>query len=447
VRGRGCVIAIVLVAIAACTTSPSRPAAVATTVAAYPTPNIPRGLAVPADVTARHEAAWRKLLAGDTRGATRDLSSIVRRHPSFYPSVTALGFIDLAERQFKGATARFGAATKLDDGYLPAWLGLADAALGMRDDEAAIAAMARIIAIDPRQSATKSRLELVRLRQVQALIETGRTNRASGKLPESQSALERALALVPNGAIILRELATTEIARGNVADAEAHARRATVSDPRDPEAWMALAAALEGGKKYREAAASVARANAIEPKPEWRALGEALREKAEAAALPAGFANLARAATVTRAEAATLIGVRLADLLQRAPRRTPGVATDVRGHWAADWILAVTRAGVMDIYANHTFQPEAVLRRSDLARMASTLVPLAAAGRAAELQRWRNARPVFADLASTNVSYRAAAMAVASGAMTAAGGRFEPTRAASGADLDSVATRILQLFR
>ena len=53
--------------------------------------------------------------------------------------------------------------------------------------------------------------------------------------------------------------------------------------------------------------------------------------------------------------------------------------TDTRGSWATPWIMAVTRAGVMEVYPNHTFQPAAVVRRGDLADAASRVLSLIAA--------------------------------------------------------------------
>ena len=35
----------------------------------------------------------------------------------------------------------------------------------------------------------------------------------------------------------------------------------------------------------------------------------------------------------------------------------------MRGNWAAPWIMAVARAGLMEVYPNHTFQPNAIVRR------------------------------------------------------------------------------------
>ena len=63
--------------------------------------------------------------------------------------------------------------------------------------------------------------------------------------------------------------------------------------------------------------------------------------------------------------------MRLDDLLKRAPRANAVVMTDTRGSWAEPWILSVSRAGIMEAYPNHTFQPNAVVSRGDLAQAAS----------------------------------------------------------------------------
>jgi hypothetical protein len=152
---------------------------------------------------------------------------------------------------------------------------------------------------------------------------------------------------------------------------------------------------------------------------------------------------LASAATVNRAQVAALVGIRLEALIRAAPKRVTGVATDVPGHWAAEWILPVTQAGVMDVFPNHTFQPGAQVRRGDLAQIVSQLLRLAAGARPAELTKWKSARPAFADLPRTHLQYPAAALAVAAGAMTAGpGDRFAATRPATGQDLTAAIDRI-----
>jgi hypothetical protein len=100
-------------------------------------------------------------------------------------------------------------------------------------------------------------------------------------------------------------------------------------------------------------------------------------------------------------------------------------------HWAEPWIMTVARAGVMESYDNHTFQPESVVRRIDLAQALSPL--LARAAPAALLKQWQNARVTVSDLAPDHLAFPAASVAVASGVLTLDPvGRFQPSRIVTG---------------
>lgn len=436
-----------LLALAGCASNPpaaSAPSASAARVASFPVPDVPPGLRVAPDVLEQHMAAWQRLQSGDVKRATREFEGVLKLAPGFYPSTAGLGFASLAARQYKVASARFTAVTAVNDRYLPAWLGLAEAEVGLKNDEAAIAALERALVLDPRREAVKTRLDLVKFRQTQLLIDTGRRAASAGKLADAEADFERALALSPSSTMILRELIAVERVRGDVSAAEAHARRAVQLETGDAELHALLAALLEAQQKWREASTAYGRAVALDPRPEWRAKVAELRERADLAALPADFAQIPTAATLTRGQVAAFIGVKLDGLIGRAPRRVTAVATDIRGHWAATWILPVTRAGVMEIYANHTFQPGTTVRRGDLAQVVAELVALAA--RPADLARWRAAKPAVMDLTPTNVFYAPAAVAVASGAMTLdADRRFQPTRPASGPDLTAAVARVTAL--
>jgi tetratricopeptide (TPR) repeat protein len=412
----------------------------------YPMPDIPSTLRVPAAVADQHRAAWQWLQAGDLRRATREFTALLKQDPDFYPAHAGLGFALLADREYKAAAAQFTTAVRANERYLPAWSGLAEADLGLKDDAGARAAMERILALDPKQTAVQSRLDLLRFRQVQTLIDSGRRARAAGRLPEADRLLSEALALSPESTAILRDLIDVEVSAGALDDAEAHARAAVQIDASDAEAQARLATVLEARQKFRDASAAFTRANALEPRAEWRDRARALRMKADLAAIPAEFADIEHASTLTRAQVAAFVGIRLEALLARAPSRPLGVATDIRDHWAAPWIVPALQAGIMDIYANHTFQPSGAVRRNDLAQIVARLVAVAAAG-TPELMRWQAARPRLADVPAGNVFYRPIALALASGAMIAEADRFFPARPATGADLAAAVARVDQLAR
>jgi tetratricopeptide (TPR) repeat protein len=433
--------------LAACASAPPPPPVVTVPrFPGYPMPSVPPRLAVARDVIDRHDVAWRRFQSGDLRGAARDFETLLKEQPAFYPAEAGLGFLDLAERDFRSAATRFAEVVERDDRYLPAWIGRAEAETELNNDAQAIAAMERVLALDPTRENIKNRLELVRFRQLQSLLGEGRRERQAGRLDAAGTAFERALALSPQSPVILRELAEVELAAGRVNDAETHLRRALEIDSGDAEAHRALAEVLDARGLYRDAAASYSRAVAIDPRPEWRKAAAALSEKADLAALPKELSDLANAATLTRAHMAAYIGSRLGTVIDAAPQRTAVVATDVGRHWAAPWIFRVTRAGIMSVFPNHTFQPAATVRRGDLAQTAAELLSLAAARRPADLAGWRAAQPKFSDLPTGNVFYRPAALAVAAGVMAVdASGRFRPTEPATGADLTRAVTRIGQL--
>jgi hypothetical protein len=162
--------------------------------------------------------------------------------------------------------------------------------------------------------------------------------------------------------------------------------------------------------------------------------------------MPPEFRAIGQAPTITRAQLAALIGTRLEALLKRAPRRSSAVITDARGSWAAQWILTVTRAGFMEVYPNHTFQPAAIIRRRDLATAASRILTAIAAENPRLGAPWRNARRKFPDLPPGHLNYPAAAMAVEAGVMVPLdAGAFQLTRPVTGAEAVAAVDRLVDL--
>jgi hypothetical protein len=97
--------------------------------------------------------------------------------------------------------------------------------------------------------------------------------------------------------------------------------------------------------------------------------------------------------------------------------------------------MAVARAGVMEPFANHAFQPRTVVRRTDLAQAVARLLPRAAAQRPDKIKAWETARLKFSDLSSSHLAYPAASAAVASGVLAVAGeNAFQPSRPVTGAE-------------
>ena len=235
----------------------------------------------------------------------------------------------------------------------------------------------------------------------------------------------------PDTAFLYRERGVIEREHGDADAALADFRKAVSLDASDAASLVEIAQLLDARNEFDAALKAYTDALALEPNERVEAKRNAMVTRAEAARLPAEYRAIESAPQITRGDLAALIGVRLATLLQVTRARDVGVMTDIRGHWAESWILAVTRAGVLDPFANHTFQPRTVVRRVDFAQ---AIDAPARQGRRRRRRRrpkrWANARGRFTDIAAGHLAYPAASTAVAAGVMTAAPDGVVPAVAA-----------------
>jgi tetratricopeptide (TPR) repeat protein len=396
--------------------------------------------------TVKHQTGWAWLQAGDVRAAERSFQGALKDAAGFYPAEAALGYVALAKKEYQDAVEHFDRAIAADAAYVPALVGRGEAQLALHENDEALKSFEVAAAADPQLPGVRSRIEVLRFRGLQDEVDAARKALEAGRLDEARAAYRRAIAASPQSPFLYRELAAVERKDDNLPEALTNAEKAAELDPGDPRALTLLAEIYEGQGDFAKAADTLTAAVALEPNEALDVKIEELREKAAFAAMPEEFKSIESTPTVTRAQLAALMGVRLDDLLRRARRRNAVVITDTRSNWAAPWILSVSRAGIMEVYPNHTFQPNAVVRRGDLAMAASRVLSLIAAENPRLAASWRNARRSFPDLAPGHLSYPAASLAIESGVMAAMGdGSFLLTRPLMGSEAVSAVKKLEEL--
>jgi Tfp pilus assembly protein PilF len=401
---------------------------------------------IPTEVRESAEAAsvsvgWRYLQGKQLSLATGAFRVALRGAPRFQPARTGMAYVALADRDHADALTAFDDALTLGATYVPAIVGRGLSLLALGRDDDAIGAFEAALARDPSLVDLRRRVDVLAFRRVERLIETARSARDGGRREEASRAYERAIALSPESGFLYRELGAVERARGNRAAALARYREATRLDASDRPAWVAMAELFEAAGDDVSAERAYRAAMALEPSPDLSAKIGAVAARARAAALPAAFTAIGTSPVATRADLAALIGIRAPALLSGAPT-VAEVVTDAGGHWAEPWITAVVRAGVIEPFPNHTFQPALPLRRIDLASVASRLMRLSATGRS-EVREAMAARPRIADLGPQHPNYVAAAASVAAAVIPLrAGDRFEPTSTVSGAEAEAAVERL-----
>ena len=405
-------------------------------------PEVPAAMAG-SDAALMHDRAWRFLQAGDFRSAERDLAIVLRAAPTFYPAETASGYVALAQSDAKAALAYFDRALARQSDYTAALVGKGQTLLALNRESEAIAAFEAALAVDPTLD-LRRRIEVLRFRSAERGLAAARQAARTGRPDEAIRAYTAAIASSPDSAFLYRELAAVERQAGDADGALTHFRKAVELDPGDAGSHAQIAELLEERGDVDGALAAYRESLAIEANATVEGKRDTLVARGELAKLPESYRAIEAAPQITRGDLAALIGVRLDPLLQTIPMRDASVITDVRTHWAEHWIMAVARAGVIEPYDNHTFQPSSVVRRIDLAQALSPLLARAAAP--ALLKQWQSARVMVSDLAPDHLAFPAASLAVASGVLTLdPDGRFQPSRIVTGQEAVGAIQRIAAL--
>jgi tetratricopeptide (TPR) repeat protein len=439
-------LALVAAACAPTTTAPLPRVSAATAFPEFVRPDVPATFGRYPAAVASVNRGWRFLEAGDLNNAERDFRAAIRSSTGFYPGEAALGYLELARKDPKAALSHFEKALLGDPRYVSALVGGGQAFLALGRETDALFAFQSAVAVDPSLSDVKRRVEVLQFRGLEQDLAAARQAAKAGKLDVAARAYANAIASSPESAFLYRELAGVEARRGETDAALADLRKALALEPADAGSIVQVGDLLAARGDFDGAERSYAEALSLEASDAVEGKLEALRARVEVARLPAEYRAIDAAPGITRGDLAALIGVRLPEIVQAARRREGVVITDVQTHWAATWIIAVARAGILEPFDNHSFQPGAVVTRADLAIAMSRLLTRLAAQDPVRGRRWAAARVRFADLATTHLAYSAASMAVTAGVMSTAGDNmFQPAQIVTGAEAVEAVTRIATL--
>ena len=434
------------VAIAACAArEPVPPAPVVPRYPDFRYPLVPEG--TDSIQATRIERGWRFLQADNQRNAEREFEGALKLQPSFHPASTGLGYLELARKDPKQAAVHFDRALENAADYVPALLGRGRAALELGRDRDALAAFEVALKADPTLTELQGRIEVLRVRALQESLASAKAASDAGRWAEARAAYNQAIGASPESAFLYRDLALVERRAGEQALALEHFRKAVSLDASDARSHAQIAEILEEQGDIVGALTAFETARSIEPGEVPAERLVKLREAVALAKLPSEYRAIATSEVATRAELAALIGVRLAPLVGTAQPRQ-AVITDVRNHWAQEWITSVVRAGLMETQPNYTFQPNGRVRRGELAQIVARVLNLIASSNPPVAKAWQNVKQKIADVSPGHLSYASVSQAVASGVMPLADdGTFQLLRPVTGAEVVEVISRLETLAR
>jgi tetratricopeptide (TPR) repeat protein len=412
----------------------------------YPRPDLSPDLAREPRLAQQQALAWAQLQSGDPRAAERTLRDVLKRAPRATTSQATLGFSRLAQGDEAEALTWFDRVLATQPRHVPALIGRGEALVELGREGEAFEAYQSVLELAPDQPVAQRRVDVLRFRAVQSDVAAAQAALSGRRLEEARDHYGRAIKASPDSAFLQRDLADVERQLGNGEHARTLIDRALALDPQDAKAYAMRGELREAAGEQEGALEDYRRALDLDPAlPELAARITEIETGLKEAALPAEFKAIGTAVRVTRGDTAALLAYRLPGVLQSAARGTV-LITDSRRHWAQQAILLAARAGVMEVYPNHTFQAGTGMTRGEFAAVVSRALTLIAARAPQVAQGWRDARLAFADVRPGHTLHAAISRAVASGVLGPVEGQtFGVSRPMSGADAVEAVERLARL--
>ena len=392
------------------------------------------------------ERGWQALVMDNLEVAARLLENLSRQHRGDPYLGAALGYLELRSGNRQAAESLFAVALTKEPQMAAAQAGSFLTAFASGDEETAFERLRLLRRDHPDNPLIAEYLPSLQLKLAETKLQEGRSLREEERYAEAAEVYRRALEIAPEAGGLYVELAAVELAAGEPRLAAEHAAQALELDSGNLEAYRIRGDALRLVGDFEFALEAYRQAMLRSPDDsELAALYQETRRTFERESLPSQYFSITESASLSREELAALLFVKLRPAFGEVPHRTNVIATDIGDSWARQFIREVVAARILDVYPNHTFQPEALVRRADLA------VAFANAMRALAPSETPDRPPAvsIADVPPDNLNYPPVALSVALGLLsTDRSGQFGPQRFISGVEameaVDALARRVIR---
>lgn len=383
------------------------------------------------------QEAWSAIVAGDVEFAERRLRDLSKRRPGQLSVQTALAYASMRGGRWAAAETGFGAVLAQRPDYFPALVGAGSVAVRAGDAERALELYLAAVAAAPRDRMAERRVQEIRAQVLERRMADARDALAAGDVATAEAAYRAALEVAPGVGGVRAELARLLQGAGRGDEAVALLEGAPEGNR---EVLDALARLRVERGEFEAALGVYRRLLELDPEdPATRERAEDARRELELQRMPEEYREIPTAERVSRADLAALIAIKVTALSKLPPGETP-VVVDVgeQWEWARPWILAVVGRDILSLYPNHTFQPQATIRRDELAH---------AVGRVLDLLGWEEQPvPKLKDVSPSHLYYRGVTRSVAAGLLDVTpAGAFEGWRPVTGQDAVAVIEALASL--
>lgn len=378
------------------------------------------------------EDAWALIQEGRGEKAIHLISKLDRDHP-FY--LAGMGYAHYVLKDLQTAEEFFIAATQQEPDLILEHLGLAQLYWETQREDLAFAQYREILKQDPDHPWGRPRYNEIQQQKTQEALNTAQAAEKSGEVKSAQAAYLKVLYYSPRNIQSHMALAEIYLEEGETENALVHLNSAMAESPDDPRILKAYGEALFKTEKFKQSLETYQKVLELRPEDsQAKQRIEQLKNRLGIFELPSQYENIPAQDAVSKEDVAAILSVKFNPHLEETGKNPP-IIIDISTSWATEFILQTTALGLLDIYPNHTFQPDKIVTRAQMAEILFRLVRYLRQRGYNFVQQMPPQSIEIADVSSDNFYYHPIVMMVSYDFMNLAGGRrFHPDRPVTGSE-------------
>ena len=317
------------------------------------------------------EDAWKLLRAGKAAKAEKIILKLGAQNPFYY---AGLGYASLLLNNLSAAEENFRRSAGDFPGLSLAHLGLGQVYQMTGRMEQAYTEYLEVLKRDPENAWVQKEVEAIRLQKTEELMSEAKSFASLGDSEKTKEAYLKALEYSPKLQEAHLALARIYIKEKSYQSALLHLRTANSNEPKNRTVLQDYADALfQAGQLSRSLDAYIQLLEVDPQNQTAKSRSESIKGRLGVVDLPSQFNSIASLNSVTREDVAALIGVKFKDIMDVAAP-SPPVIVDITTSWASRYIVRIAAFNIMEVYSNHTFQPNKAITRGEMAEILVRLV-------------------------------------------------------------------------
>lgn len=317
------------------------------------------------------EEAWKNLREGRSSKAIKLLEKLDPSNPLYS---AGLGYAYYFLYDFPTAEEYFLSSLRNQPDLTLSHFGLAQIYEKTGREGLAFTEYRNVLKTEPEHPSARLRYESIRTKMTEEALENGLNFVRTENDEKAKEAYLQALFYSPRSNQAHLALADIYIKENQPEKALVHLKAASENAPEDLALRKRYAAALFDLEKNKTSYELYEKLNEQEPQnQEIKEKLQVLKNRLGIFELPSQYSAIVNTESITKEDLSALLGVKFKDHLEE-PQGKPTIIIDIATSWASRFILKMTSLNLMDVYPNHTFQPQKNVTRAELAEILVRLI-------------------------------------------------------------------------